>query len=197
MQQVYNLLSNNAQSYSQTHFTKVLVNQNWVLVNKISDVKTIYVFQEDNILLRKTNTSISKSKWHPVNENYIRITDEDGSINVIKMGFRDNDILTLDIDRKSNELAVFINESVNESGFNSYNDITDYLHDKYLNKARKIIYNHQYFYINNSEEFGPYTAKQIIDKANKGSLNNQCFIRETNDYDYSKRLRVNDLFDAI
>ncbi|WP_299888242.1 hypothetical protein [uncultured Lacinutrix sp.] len=197
MQTVFNLLSNNEQSYSQAHFTKVLVNQNWVLVNKISEAKTIYVFQEDNTLVQKTNTTISKAKWHYVNENYIRITDEDGSINVIKMSFRDDDILTLDIDRKSNELAVFINESANEIGFNCYDDITDYLHDKYLNKAKNIIYNHQYYYINKSEEFGPFTAKQIIDKTNRGLLNNQCFIRETNDYDYSKRLRIIDLFDAI
>lgn len=197
MQKVLNLLSNNEQSYSQSHFTKVLVNQNWVLVNKIDEVKTIYVFKEDNVLLRKTNNSVSEAKWHYVNENYIRINSEDGSINVIKTSFRDNDILTLDIDRKSNELAVFINESINEKGFNSYNDITDYLHDKYLNKAREIIYDHQYFYINNSEEFGPYTAKQIIEKTNRGYLNNQCFIRETNDYDYSKRLRIIDLFEAI
>lgn len=197
MQTVYNLLSNNEQPNSQEHLTKVLVNQNWVLVNKINEAKTIYVFKEDNVLLRKTNDSASIAKWYYVNPDYIRITNEDDSINVIKLSLRDDDILTLDIDRKSNELAVFINETLSDTVLNSHEDITNYLHKKYLNKARAIINNHEYYYINEAEEFGPFTAKELIEKTNKGRLNSQCFIRETNDTNYNKRLRIQDLIDTI
>jgi len=197
MKTLHNLISKNNTEENTSSSKRVLTNQNWVLVNKIKEVKTTYQFSEDNTLTRTTKDSISKSKWHPVNENYIRITGEDGSINVIKMAFRNEDILTLDIDRKSNELAVFVNESKSKNPLNSYDEITNYLHDKYLNQAKDIIYNHEYYYINESEEFGPFTAQYLIEKVRKSALSSQCFIRETNDDDYSKRLRIQDLIEAI
>jgi len=160
-------------------------------------LQTIYIFSKNNVLTRSTSGVISKAEWYFVNKNYIRINGEKGSISVIKMGFRDEEILTLDIDRKSNELAVFINESKCKRPLNSYDDITAYLHEKYLNRAKNIIYNHKYYFINKSKEFGPHSAQELINKVENGSLSSLCFIRETNDGDYSKRLRIKDIFKAI
>ncbi|WP_452224601.1 hypothetical protein [Lacinutrix chionoecetis] len=196
MQTVHNLLNNNSFSQEDFNFTSVLVNNNWVLVNDIKERKTIYHFHEDNVLSIKKNDTISKAKWHYVNPNYIRITGEN-DINVIKINFRDQDILTLDIDRKSNELAVFINESKSEIPLNTYDAITQYLHNKYINKAKNIIHNHKYYYIEKSVEYGPFTAKELMDKAKKDIISQYCFIRETNDDNYSKRLRIVDLIKAI
>ncbi|OIQ24030.1 hypothetical protein [Lacinutrix sp. MedPE-SW] len=197
MSEIPKLLFDADNSFYHDNIVSILVNQNWLLVNKIKEEKTTYVFSKDNVLTRTTNGTISKAKWHYVNENYIRITGEDGSINVIKMTFRNEDILTLDIDRKSNELAVFINETKSDKILNTYDDITTYLHAKYLSKAKNIIQNHLYYFINKSEEFGPFTAKELINKVKKGILSSQCFIRETNESNYNKRLRIKDLISVI
>lgn len=197
MSDISKLFLNPDNTFYHDNVVSILVNQNWLLVNNIKEAKTTYIFTEDNVLTRTTNNTISKAKWHYVNENYIRITSEDGSINVIKMTFRNEDILTLDIDRKSNELAVFINETKSDKVLNTYDDITTYLHSKYLSKAKNIIHNHEYYFINKSEEFGPYTAKTLINKVNNGALSDQCFIRETNENNYNKRLRIKDLIGAL
>lgn len=196
MQKVHNLIDKSNFSQEQFNFTSILTHSNWVLVNDINKRKTIYIFHEDNSLSIKKNDTVSKAKWHYVNPNYIRITTNN-EINVIKITFRDEDILTLDIDRKSNELAVFINESNSKTPLNTYDSITAFLHAKYINKAKDIIYTHEYYYIEKSIEHGPFTAKELIDKAKNNTISSQCFIRETNDSDYSKRLRVEDLIKAI
>jgi len=197
MEDLFNLL-NQQQDIppKEGDIKNLLVNQTWVLVNKIKDEKTFYFFHDDNKLTRTTNGSTSKAQWHYVNANYIRITSN-GEINVIKMNFRDEDILTLDIDRHSNSLAVFINETRSNTSFNTYDDITNYLHDKYVNKAKNIINKHQYYYIEQSEEYGPVTAEYLIKRVEDDSINAQCLIRDINDYDYSKRLRIQDLIDVI
>lgn len=196
MQTVHNILSNNKLYPEDFNFTNRLVNNNWVLVNAIKQTKTVYNFFADNLLTISTNGTVSQAKWHYVNPEYIRITSNN-EINVIKISFRDDDILTLDIDRRSKALAVFINESKSNTPLNSRDAITEFLHDKYINKARTIIYNHEYYYIENSIEYGPFTAKQLIDKAENERISSHCFIRETQDGDYSKRLRIRDLIEAV
>lgn len=196
MKDVFDLLAKTEQNSLQLDTKRLLIDQNWILVNKINETKTSYVFHDNNKLTRTNNGVISEAQWHYVNPNYIRITSN-GSINVIKMTFRDEDILTLDIDRHSNELAVFINQSKSDTSFSTYEDITDYLHDKYITKAKSLIYNHQYYYIEQSTEFGPYTAEYLIEKAKNKHINAQCLIRDINDNDYSKRLRIQDLIDVI
>ncbi len=197
MEDLFNLLNQQQDLNSKEADIKgLLVNQNWVLVNKIKDEKTFYFFHENNQLTRTTNGAISKAQWHYVNANYIRITSN-GEINVIKMNFRDEDILTLDIDRRSNNLAIFINETRSGVNFNTYDDITSYLHSKYVTKAKNIINKHQYYYIEHSEEFGPVAAEYLLKRVENNSINAQCLIRDINDYDYSKRLRIQDLIDVI
>lgn len=196
MQTVHNILSNKNLYQDDFDFTSRLVNNNWVLVNEINQTKTIYNFFLDNLLTISKNGTVAKAHWHYVNPEYIRITSNN-EINVIKINFRDDDILTLDIDRSSNELAVFINESKSTTPLNTRHAITEFLHNKYINKARTIIHNHEYYYIEKSIEYGPFTAKQLIDKAEKDNISAQCFIREPQDADYSKRLRIKDLIEAI
>lgn len=196
METALNISQKNNFYQDNSNFTGLLVNNDWVLVNEIKKNKTIYNFHTDNVLTISKNDSVSEAKWHYVNPDYIRITS-DNEINVIKISFRDDDVLTLDIDRRSNELAVFVNQNKSDIPLNSREDITTFLHNKYINKAKDIIYNHQYYYIEQSIEYGPFTAKQLIDKAKDQSISSQCFVRETQDDDYSKRLRIIDLIEAI
>lgn len=197
MEDLFNLLNQQQNlNGSDPDVKSLLVNQNWVLVNKIKEEKTFYFFHENNKLTRTTNGTVSNAQWHYVNANYIRITSN-GEINVIKMNFRDEDILTLDIDRHSNNLAIFINETRSGVNFNTYEDITSYLHSKYVTKAKNIINKHQYYYIEQSEEFGPVPAEYLLNRVENNSINAQCLIRDINDYDYSKRLRIQDLIDVI
>jgi hypothetical protein len=183
-------------SQEQFNFTSLLVNCNWVLVNDIKSNKTTYFFHDNNVLSIKKNNSISTGKWHYVNPEYIRISSAN-EINVIKIAFRDDDILTLNINNKTNELAVFINESKSETPLDTHDKITAFLHAKYITKAKAIINTHEYYYIEKSKEYGPFTAKELIDKAKSNNISTQCFIRETNDGSYSKRLRIEDLMRVI
>ena len=192
----HNQINNSDFSKDDFNYTSILIDNNWVLINDIKTRKTIYRFHKNNVLSITKNNIISKGEWHYVNAKFIRITSDD-EINIIKIMFRENHLLTLDIDRKSKNLAVFVNESKSDTPLDSQDSIRRFLHSRYINKAKDIIYTHEYYYIEKSKEYGPFTSKELIDKANNNLISSQCFIRETNESNYNKRLRIEDLIKAI
>lgn len=196
MQMVNNLLDNYNSSQEKGNYISILIHSDWVLVNTIEEHKTIYYFHKNNVLSIKKNNSISKAKWHYVSPDYIRITSNN-EVNVIKISFRNKHILTLDIDKKFNELAVFINESKSEIPLNTHDSVTKFLHNKYINKAKDIIHTHEYYYVEKSKEFGPFTVKELTEKVKLNAISSLCFVRDINEHNYSNRLRIRDLIKAL
>ncbi len=179
----------------ETHHNSHLINQQWVLVNGISKKKSVYVFREDNVLEIARKDNMIKTSWDINLQNIFSIETEDGMITV-KAYFKDDDILVLNHQDK-NEFALYINTTNYEEELNSVDDIQSFLKDKYQKKVSTIIYDHEFYYIEKSEEFGPFKVEELAEKVKKDAISEYCFVRDINEDDYSNRLRINDLIQAV
>lgn len=173
--------------HHHTHF----INQQWVLVNGISEKKSVYTFKDDNILEIIRKNEVVNTSWNRNIENVFSIETEDGLISV-KAYFKDNDILVLNHQDKR-EFAVYINTTNYDHELNTVDDIKIFLKEKYKRKASSVIYDHEFYYIEKSEEFGPYTVEELSEKVKNQEISAYCFVRDINEDDYSNRLRINDL----
>ncbi|NRA91729.1 MAG: hypothetical protein HRU26_03430 [Psychroserpens sp.] len=179
----------------ERHHDDYFINKEWILVNGISEKKSVYTFREDNILEISRKVSEITTSWNLSINNIFTIETEDGLITV-KAFFKDDDILVLDHQDKD-EFAVFINITNYSEDISSIDDIQDYLKSKYQKKASKLIHGHEFFYIEKSKEFGPYRVEILSEKVKKNKISAYCFVRDINEDDYSKRLRIIDLINEL
>lgn len=186
-----NLKPFNYERHHDSHF----INQQWVLVNGISKKKSIYTFKKDNILEISRKDNIIKTSWNITVQNIFSIETEDGMITV-KAYFKDDDILVLNNQDKE-EFALYINITNYDDELNTIDDINAFLKEKYRKKVSTIIYDHEFYYIAKSKEFGPFTVEALSEKVKKDEISAYCFVRDVNEYDYSKRLRIFDLIQEL
>lgn len=177
------------------HYEALLINKAWVLVNGISEKKSTYTFKDGNILeIARKNQTIETS-WAIDIQNIFSIETEDGLISV-KVYFKDDDVLVLNHQNKK-EFALFINTINYTEDLNSVEDVQSFLKDKYKQKVSNLIYGHEFYYIEKSKEFGPFTVEELFEKVKKNHISSYCFVRDINAYDYSKRLRIRDLIKEL
>jgi len=186
-----NLKPFNYEIHHNSHF----INQQWVLVNGISKKKSVYVFREDNVLEIARKDNVIKTSWNINNQNIFSIETEDGMI-MVKAYFKDDDILVLN-NQDKNEFALYINTTNYEEELNSVDDIQSFLKDKYTKKVSTVIYDHEFYYIEKSEEFGPFKVEELAEKVKNEAISEYCFVRDINEDDYSNRLRIYDLIRAV
>lgn len=177
------------------HLEALLINQQWVLVNGISKKKSIYTFKEDNILEIERKQSIIETSWTIDIQNIFSIETEDGLITV-KAYFKDDDVLVLNHQNKE-EFALFINATNYTESLDNVDDIKTFLREKYRKKVSNLIYDHEFYYIEKSEEFGPFTVEELSEKVKREEISVYCFVRDVNEYDYSKRMRIYDLIKEL
>ena len=179
----------------ERHHNALFINQPWVLVNGIEEKKSIYVFKSDNILEITRKKSVIETSWTLSINNVFTIETEDGLITV-KAYFKDDDILVLNHQDKK-EFALFINTTNYDEDLNSVEDVQLFLKEKYKQKVSNLIYDHEFYYIEKSEEFGPFTVEELSDKVKREEISMYCFVRDINEDDYSKRLRIYDLIKEL
>ncbi len=177
------------------HHDSLLINQQWVLVNGISEKKSIYTFKDDHILEIARKQSIIETSWTVDIQNVFSIETEDGLITV-KAYFKDDDVLVLNHQNKT-EFALFINSTNYTETLDSVEDIKIFLRKKYQKKVSDLIYDHEFYYIEKSEEFGPFTVEALSEKVKREEISMYCFVRDINEYDYSKRMRIYDLIKEL
>ncbi|MCT4630654.1 hypothetical protein [Winogradskyella sp.] len=179
----------------ERHHDSHFINQQWVLVNGISKKKAVYIFRDDNILeIQHKDASITTS-WTLSIQNIFTIETEDGIITV-KAYFKDNDILVLNHQDKQ-EFALYINTTNYNEDLNSIEDIQSFLKDKYKKKVNNIIHKHEFYYISKSKEFGPFTVEELKEKVKNETISAYCFVRDVNEYNYDKRMRIIDLMQEL
>ncbi|EPR74519.1 hypothetical protein ADIWIN_0470 [Winogradskyella psychrotolerans RS-3] len=186
-----NLKPFNYEVHHDSHF----INKQWVLINGISKKKSIYTFKADNILEISRKNHVIKTTWNINLQNIFSIETEDGNITV-KAYFKDDDILVLNNQSKE-EFAMYINATNYDDDINSVEDIQAFLKDKYQKKVSTIIYDHEFYYIEKSEEFGPFKVEVLAEKVKSGDISAYCFVRDINEHDYSNRLRISDLIQEL
>jgi len=179
----------------ERHHDSHFINQQWVLVNGISKKKAIYTFRDNNILEIERKDATITTSWTISIQNIFTIETEDGIITV-KAYFKDDDILVLNHQDKE-EFAMYINTTNYSEDMNSIEDIQDYLKDKYKKKVNKVIHKHEFYYISKSEEFGPCTVEELKEKVEKDDISAYCFVRDINEDNYAKRLRIIDLMQEL
>ncbi|WP_179315333.1 hypothetical protein [Winogradskyella undariae] len=177
------------------HHDALFIDQQWVLVNGISNKKSIYTFKTDNILEIARKDIVIKTSWTINLNNILSIETEDGMITVSAY-FKDDDILVLNNQEKE-EFALYINTTKYEDDLNSIEDIQTFLKEKYTKKVSTIIYDHEFYFIENSKEFGPFKVEELAKKVKDKDISMYCFVRDINEYDYSNRLRIIDLIKEL
>ena len=177
------------------HYKQLFLNKDWVLVNGIANKKAVYVFKDDNTLTITENKAVSETSWCIDIKNTFSIQTEDGTITV-KAYFKDDDILVLN-HHNSNNCAFFINATSYTDDLNNFEDVQKFLHDKYAEKVTTLIYDHEFYYIEQSKEYGPYKVEELAKKVEKDSISEHCFVRDINEHDYSKKIRIRDLLKAF
>ncbi|SDH54400.1 hypothetical protein [Winogradskyella thalassocola] len=186
-----NLKPFNYEVHHDSHF----INKQWVLINGISKKKSIYTFKADNILEISRKDHVIKTSWNITIQNIFSIETEDGMITV-KAFFKDDDILVLNNQSKE-EFAMYINATNYDDDINSVEDIQAFLKDKYKKKVSTIIYDHEFYYIEKSEEFGPFKVEVLAEKVKNGDISAYCFVRDINEHDYKNRMRIEDLLHEL
>ena len=179
----------------EIHHDALFINQEWVLVNGISEKKSIYTFKEDNILEIARKKSVIKTSWSISISNIFSIETEDGLITV-KAYFKDDDVLVLNHQNKK-EFALFIKPMNAIEDLNSIEDVQQFLKEKYKQKVANLIGDHEFYYIARSKEYGPFTVEELTEKVKKEEISKYCFIRDIHEHDYSKRLRIYDLIKEL
>ena len=89
--------------------TTNLTGKHWILFNKESEDKVVYIFKKDNELLLLKNGKGTNEKWELIDEETIQITI-DKDVFLFKVGFLDNIILALTLDDDIEEYSVFGNK---------------------------------------------------------------------------------------
>lgn len=108
----------------------LLTNQHWVVLDELTNSKTVYIFRNNGELLIAINGKVDKAKWEYLGQNSILIDLKDQSY-LFRHGFFDENILALKVDSK-NEYAVLINENRHQIELNSISEVNDFLKNKYL-----------------------------------------------------------------
>mgnify|MGYP003655700682 FL=1 len=179
----------------ERHHDSHFINKQWVLVNGITKKKSIYTFKEDNILEIYRKDIVIKTSWNINIQNIFSIETEDGMITV-KAYFKDDDILVLNHQDKE-EFALYINTTNYDDELNSVEDIQSFLKEKYKKKVSTLIYDHEFYYIEKSKEFGPFKVEELSEKVKNEEISVYCFVRDINEHDYSNRLRIYDLIQEL
>lgn len=177
------------------HHDNQFINQKWILINGIEDAASMYVFKPNNELVISENDEVTMTRWSFINSNFLSITTEDGIV-LIKAFYKDKDTLVLN-QKASEDYSFFINTSDYSDTINSKEDIQKFLKDKYLKKASQLISEHEFYYIQRSKEYGPYTMKELSEKVRGNEVNAYCLVRDVNEPDYTNKLRIKDLLKEI
>lgn len=108
----------------------MLTNQHWVLLDELTQSKTVYIFRTNGELLIAINGKVDKAKWEYLGQNSILIDLNEQSY-LFRHGFFDENILALKVDSKE-EYAVFINESRYQGELNSISSVINFLNQNYV-----------------------------------------------------------------
>jgi len=173
------------------HFKSHLVDKKWILVNGIAEEKSIYTFKTNEVLEIQKNKEQITACWSINQANEFQVETEDGAI-YVDAYFKDDDIFILQHQNKRH-FAMFVHHNDTEDAINTIEDLQHFLREKYEKKVTKAIVEHEFFYIENSEEHGPFTVEELAEKVDRSEINRYCFVRDINEADYSSRLRINDL----
>ena len=109
----------------------LLTNQHWVVLDELTNSKTVYIFRANGELLISTNGKVSKAKWEYLGQNTLLIDLKSGESYLFKHGFFDHNIFALKIDGKE-EYAFLINESKYDGELNNIESVTTFLEATYV-----------------------------------------------------------------
>lgn len=108
----------------------LLCNQHWVLIDKMTSKKHIYIFRSNNDLLISSDGRVSKARWEYLGNKSILIDRQDESL-LFKHGFFDSNVLALKRDN-CDDFTLFVNENEYDGEINSVEKVFEFLATRYL-----------------------------------------------------------------
>jgi len=106
-----------------------LADKHWVILDDDTNLKSVYIFRKNGVLLISINGEIQKGKWEYLDENSIMIDIKDKSY-LFRQGFFNNTVLALMLDGK-NEFCLMIDEVKFEESLNSLATVQSFLESEY------------------------------------------------------------------
>ena len=130
-----------------------LADKHWVILDDDTNLKSVYIFRKNGVLLISLNGEIQKGKWEYLDENSIMIDIKDKSY-LFRQGFFNKTVLALMLDGK-NEFCLMIDEAKYVDGLNSLLSVEEFLQSEYLSHETKdgVADDANPIYINNNLNF--------------------------------------------
>lgn len=191
----YNLLPKLIPFVFEKHYHNHFINIEWVLINGLANKKVVYVFKPDHSLDIIENAKITQTHWQHITTNFFSIQTEDGR-QVVSLHYKDTDVLVIN-KKGTDDYAFFVDESSYKHTLNTKADLQKFLLDKYLKKAKTLIKEHQFYYIQNFEEHGPFTVTELSIRVKNKVTDVRCFVRDINESNYDNRIRIADLLKEL
>ncbi len=107
----------------------LLVNQHWVVIEDIVNVKKVYIFRSNNELLISENGNVEKGKWEHLQQGRLLLEINQKNF-LFRNVFFDENFLALAVDGRD-EYAVMINESKWDDDINTIDKVAEFLNQKY------------------------------------------------------------------
>ena len=105
--------------------------KHWVLFDENKKEKVVYIFKSYNELLVLNNGKGSIERWEYIDDTSIQVTISD-KIYLYRIGFLDEEILTLKLDSFNHEYSIFLDEEI-WCGIQIFSEIMGIL-NKYLDE---------------------------------------------------------------
>ena len=164
------------QKYSQKlDNLALLTNQHWIVIDEVSNSKTVYIFRSNNDLLISVNGKVQKARWEFLGNDSLLIETKDEML-MFKHGFFNKEILALQLDGQQG-FALLLNEAVFSGESKSFKEIEDYLVKTYTLPDVK-----------EKPALEPQKEPVIIEPPKKEILKELPLSKELLDFNYTKTL---------
>lgn len=149
-----------------------LADKHWVILDDDTNLKSVYIFRKNGVLLISLNGEIQKGKWEYLDQNSIMIDIKDKSY-LFRQGFFNKTVLALMLDGK-NEFCLMIDEAKYVDGLNTLLSVEEFLQSEYLSPEFKdgVADDANPIYINNNLNFDSQSefSEEDTDDHNGGVL---------------------------
>ncbi|SCZ01456.1 hypothetical protein [Flavobacterium caeni] len=130
-----NLIPSLKKFSKQLDDVSLLTKNHWVIVDTVSNIKSVYIFRANKELIISHDGKVEKANWDYLGNESLLIEKQNESY-LFKHGFFDDNILALKVDNK-NEYVFFINENKYDVNLNTFDKLINFLELNYIESSKK------------------------------------------------------------
>ncbi|WP_312825688.1 hypothetical protein [Epilithonimonas sp.] len=113
----------------------ILMNQHWISLEDINEVKRVFIFRNENKLLISKNGIVEKGSWEYLGNDSLLLEMSEGNY-LFKKDFIDENLIAFKQD-STDRYVLFINETKFHNELNNIDDVVRFLENKYYKKIKE------------------------------------------------------------